>query len=82
MTKKRVKDHPRDISHQTQNPADWSKFRNALNDLKQMTKRTKSDFYHSTLSSKRQKEVSNTIFRILHPNPKGIRADPNKLNEH
>ena len=34
------------------------------------------------MSSKRPKEVWNTIYRILHPSHKSIDADPNTLNVH
>ena len=50
--------------------------------MKKHIHNTKTNFYKKALSSKRPKEVWNTIYRILNPNPKSIDADPNVLNEH
>ena len=36
----------------------------------------------NALSSKRSKEVWKIIHRVLHPNLKSLRADPNELNKY
>ena len=57
-------------------------FRDVRNQLKKVIKETKKSFYYNALSSKRPKEVWSTIHRILHPNPRPIDANPEKLNNH
>ena len=59
----------------------WQLFRNARNRLKTSIKAAKRDFTHKILSSKKPKEVWKVIHRILHPNPKRLAFDPNKLNK-
>ena len=62
--------------------SDWKIFRNVKNKIKKVIKDTKRVFYQSASSSKRPKEIWSTIHRILHPNPKPINEDPEKMNAH
>ena len=57
-------------------------FRNVRNKLKTKTKSTKSNFYRKALSSKKSSEVWKVIHKILNPNGKRIRINPNELNNH
>ena len=69
-------------AHQTGSEGDWQAFRDVRNQLKKVIKETKKSFYYNAISSKRPKKVWSTIHRILHPNPRPIDADPEKLNNH
>ena len=62
--------------------SDKSKYRKCRNEVKRSIKSAKWNFYKSALSSKRPKEVWNTIHRILHPNPVKINANPEEINLH
>lgn len=72
----------RKAAHTTQLSTDWTLFRNVRNKLKKCINETKCSFYRKALSSKRPKEVWNVINRILHPNNKTIKHDPENLNNH
>ena len=76
------RNHYRRLAHQLQDDESWFHFRNARNNLKKTIKRTKSTFFKKALSSKRPKEVWKTIKRLLSPNNKVIKADPDELNQH
>ena len=52
------------------------------NKIKKVIKDTKRVFHQSALSSKRPKQIWSTIHRILHPNPKPINEDSEKMNAH
>ena len=69
-------------AHHSGLDSDWKIFRNVRNKIKKVIKDTKRAFYQSALSSKRPKEIWSTIHRILHPNPKPINEDPEKMNAH
>ena len=57
------------------------KFRDVRNRLKSSIKKAKRAFTRKLLSSKKSKDVWKVIHRILHPNPKRLTFDPDKLNE-
>ena len=76
------RDRLRQIAHATQDPTAWGNFRKIRNEIKKVIRSAKTTFYKRALSSKRPKEVWNTIHRILHPNPQSIKADPDVLNKH
>ena len=59
----------------------WDAFREVRNKLKSVINKSKRSFITNALSSKRPKEVWRIIHRILHPCPKPLRADPDRLNE-
>ena len=52
------------------------------NKIKTKIKTVKRAFFKKALSSKKPKELWNTIHRILHPSPQSIKADPDVLNNH
>ncbi|CAB4026471.1 Hypothetical predicted protein [Paramuricea clavata] len=59
-----------------------SRYRDARNELKCKIKTAKRDFYQRAFSSKKPKEAWTIIHRILNPNPKPLRVDPDELNTH
>ena len=59
-----------------------SKFREVRNMLKTKVKKIKRSLYEKASSSRKPKELWQTIYRLLNPNPKSIKADPNKLMKH
>jgi len=69
-------------AHDSQSREDWKNFRNIRNEMKKTIKSAKSSFLRNALSSKRPKEVWDTINRILHPKTSKIEANPSVLNEH
>ena len=67
-------------AHQTQSELDWTAYRSVRNKIRSAIKSAKDDFYRRALSSKRSKNVWTIIHKILNPNPKRIRSDPDELN--
>ena len=59
-----------------------TRYRDVRNKLKTKIKSAKRDFYQRAFSSKNPKKVWKIIHRILHPNPKPLRIDPDELNTH
>ena len=76
------RNHYRRLAHQLQDENNWAQFRNARNNLKRTIRKTKSTLFKKALSSKRPKEVWKTIKRLLSPNNRVIKADPEVLNQH
>ena len=72
----------RSTAHRSADESDKSKYRKCRNEVKKLIKSAKWNFYRSALSSKRPKEVWNTIHRILRPNQIRINADPDEINFH
>ena len=72
----------RTLCHTTNREADWNDFRNVRNKLKTKIKSAKSNIYRKALSSKKPSEVWKVIHKILNPNGKRIRINPNELNKH
>ena len=62
--------------------ATWTAFRAIRNKIKSVISKAKRSFLVNALSSKRSKEVWKIIHRVLHPNSKPLRADPNELNQY
>ena len=58
----------------------WVAFRAVRNKIKSVINKSKRAFVINALSSKRPKEVWRVIHRILHPSPKPLQADPDRLN--
>ncbi len=80
--KLRERDQLRTRAHQRPyNEQAWAAYRKIRNEVKKHIRNTKTNFYKKALSSKRPKEVWNTIYRILNPNPKSIDADPASLKQ-
>jgi hypothetical protein len=55
-----------------------SRYRDARNELKRKIKTAKRNFYQRAFSSKKPKDAWKIIHRILNPNPKPLRVDPDK----
>ena len=72
----------RHLAHQTNLESVWNRFREVRNALKTKIKKIKRSFYQKALSSRKPKELWQTIHRILHSNPQSIKADPDDLNNH
>ena len=72
----------RHFAHQTNSESVWNRFREVRNALKTKIKKIKRSFYQKALSSRKPKELWQTIHRIFHPNPQSIKADPDDLNNH
>ena len=68
-------------AHQKNDSHIWEKFRESRNDVKKIIRKQKMTFYRRALSSKKPKEVWNTINAILHPPPKRISFSPQALND-
>jgi len=69
-------------AHTTEDETAWNDSRKIRNEIKKAIRAAKSSFYKRAMSSKRPKEVWNTIHRILHLNPQTIKANPEILNKH
>ena len=67
-------------AHESREPEVWSAFRLLRNSLKVKIRSVKKAFFTKAFSSKRPKEIWRTIHRVLNPNPKPIRVNPNELN--
>ena len=78
---KEAKQH-RVKAHRFENDEDWKEYRSTKNKLKMEIKSTKSRFYKKAFSSRRPKEVWQTIHRILKPNSKPIAECPDSLNKY
>ena len=63
------------------NDNELQKFRDVRNRLKSSIKNTKREFSMKLLPLKKPKDVWKEIHRILHPNPKRLTIDQDKLNE-
>ena len=72
----------RHLAHQSKSESVWNRFHEVRNALKTKIKKIKRSFYQKALSSRKSKELRQTIHRILHPNPQPIKADPDDLNNH
>ena len=60
----------------------WTSFRVVRNRIKAVIGKAKRAFPSTALSSKRPKEVWRVIHRVIHPNPRPIRADSDQLNRN
>ena len=60
----------------------WNNYRNSRNSLKKVIKSTKASYFKKALLSRKSKEVWSTINKILKPNPRRIKANPNDLNTY
>ena len=68
-------------AHEKNTDDSWNAFREVRNKIKSIINKSKRSFVTNALSSKRPKEVWRIIHRILHPSPKPLQADPDRLNE-
>ena len=67
MQKSLKKNNLRNVAQRIKSEADIHEYQKCRNEVKRLIKTTKSNFYKAALSSKRPKEVWNTIHRILNP---------------
>ena len=68
-------------AHEKNTDDSWDAFREVRNKMKSAINKSKRSFITNALSSKRPKEVWRIIHRILHPSPKPLQADPDRLKE-
>lgn len=60
----------------------WVAFRAVRNKTKFVINKSKRQFVIKAPSSKRPKDVWKVVHRILHPSPKPLQADPDRLLKH
>ena len=77
----RERDHWRHEAHSKQTPQSWEKFRAIRNKIKKVINEKKTSFYKKVFQSKNKNDIWKVIHRILSPNPKTLKVDPEKLNE-
>ena len=77
----RERDHWRYEAHSKQTPQSWEKFRAIRNKIKKVINKKKTNFYKKVFQSKNKNDIWKVIHRILSPNPKTLKVDPEKLNE-
>ena len=68
-------------AHEKNTDDSWDAFREMRNKIKSTTNKSKRFFITNALSSRRPKEVWRITHRILHPSPKLLQGDPDRLNE-
>ena len=71
----------RNLLQKNKNDNELQKFRDVRNRLKSSIKNTKREFSMKLLPLKKPKDVWKEIHHILHPNPKRLTIDQDKLNE-
>jgi hypothetical protein len=60
----------------------WAAFRLVRNNLKSAIRSARKAFIEKALSSNKSRDIWRVIHRILKPNPKPLRIDPDELNTH
>jgi hypothetical protein len=60
----------------------WSAFRLVRNNSKSAIRSARKAFIEKALSSNKSRDIWRVIHRILKPNPKPLRVDPDELNTH
>ena len=76
------RDQLRAEAHKKGGETSWAAFRDVRNKIKSVVSKARRSFLANALSSKRPKEVRKVIHRVLHPSPKPLREDPEKLNRY
>ena len=77
----RERNHWRHEAHSIQAPQSWEKFRAIRNKIKKVIREKKASFYKKVFQSKNKNLIWKVIHRILSPNPKTLKVDPEKLNK-
>ena len=76
------RDQLRAEAHRKGGETSWAAFRDMCNKIKSLVGKARRSFLANALSSKRPKEVWKVIHRVLHPSPKPLCEDPEKLNRY
>ena len=69
-------------AHKYKDNNSWCNFRETRNLLKSKIRKSKRAFMQKALSSRNPKEVWQTIHRVIKPNPKPLRHDPEEVNTY
>ena len=76
------RDQLRAEAHKKGGETSWAAFRDVRNKIKSVVDKARRSFLANALLSRRPKEVCKVIDRVLHPSPKPLREDPEKLNRY
>ena len=76
------RDQLRAEAHKKGGETSWVAFRDVRNKIKSVVDKARRSLLTNALSSRRPKEVWKVIHRVLHPSPKPLREDPEKLNRY
>ena len=83
QTLQKERDNLRYKAHKSDaNNGVWAAFRLVRNNLKSAIRSARKAFIEKALSSNKSRDVWRVIHRILKPNPKSLRVDPDELNAH
>ena len=77
----RERDHWRHEAHNKQAPQSWEKFRAISKKIKKIIKEKMTSLYKNVFQLKEKNDIWKTIHRVLSPNSKTSKVDPEKLNE-
>ena len=77
----RERDHWRHEAHNKQAPQSWEKFRAISKKIKKIIKEKMTSLYKKVFQLKNKNDIWKTIHRVLSPNSKTSKVDPEKLNE-
>ena len=75
------RDHWRHEAHSKQTSQSWAKSRAIRNKIKEVINEKKTSFYKKVFQSKNKNDTWKFTHRILSPNPKTLKVDPEKLNK-
>ena len=78
---KKERYHWRYEAHSKPTPQSWEKFRAIRNKIKKVINEKKTSFYKKVFQSNNKNDIWKVIHRILSPNPKTVKVDPEKLSE-
>ena len=76
------RDQLRAEAHRKGGETSWAAFRDVHNKIKSVVGKARRSFLANALLSKRPKEVWKVTHRVLHPSPKPLCEDPEKLNRY
>ncbi|CAB4033576.1 Hypothetical predicted protein, partial [Paramuricea clavata] len=83
QTLQKERDHLRHKAHKSDAcNGVWTAFRLVRNNLKSAIRSVRKAFIEKALSSNKSRDIWRVIHRILKPNPKPLRVDPDELNTH
>ena len=76
------RDQLRAQAHKKGGEISWAAFRDVRNKIKSVVDKARRSFFANALSTRRPKDVWKMIHRVLHPSPKTLREDTEKLNRY